>query len=102
MFLAELAYNTVAKEIQELENKKVRRQTALETSTKELEDDHMDLIKFIQEDTKHGEERAEEEKKQQKLKAEKEDRLKGIETSIAAIKSDIDKNKDALGQLVGA
>lgn len=100
--MAELAYNTVAKEIQELENKKVRRQTALETSTKELEDDHMDLIKFIQEDTKHGEERAEEEKKQQKLKAEKEDRLKGIETSIAAIKSDIDKNKDALGQLVGA
>lgn len=71
--MAELAYNTVAKEIQELENKKVRRQTALETSTKELEDDHMDLIKFIQEDTKHGEERAEEEKKQQKLKAEKED-----------------------------
>ena len=32
MFLAELAYNTVAKEIDELENKKDRRKKTLETS----------------------------------------------------------------------
>jgi len=32
MFLAELAYNTVAREIDELENKKDRRKKTLETS----------------------------------------------------------------------
>ena len=40
MFLAELAYNTVAMEIDALETKKERRRTTLETSTKELESDH--------------------------------------------------------------
>ena len=71
-------------------------------STKELENDHVDLIHFIEEDKKHGEERAEEEKRQQKLKNDKEDRLKTVEAVIAATKSEIDKSKDALGQLVGA
>jgi hypothetical protein len=99
MFLAELAYNTVAREIDELENKKDRRKKTLETSQKELEEDHMDLIKFINDDTKHKNEREEEEKRQQKLKAEKEEKLKGIEQQIDIIKSEIDKNKDGLGGL---
>ena len=99
MFLAELAYNTVAREIDELENKKDRRKKTLETSQKELEEDHMDLIKFINDDTKHKNEREEEEKRQQKLKAEKEEKLKGIEQQIDIIKSEIDKNKDVLGGL---
>lgn len=51
MFLAELAYNTVAREITSLEKKKEERQNTLQTSQAELESDHMELIRFINEDT---------------------------------------------------
>jgi chromosome segregation ATPase len=96
MFLAELAYNTVEMKIGELENRKEKRREALETSTKELEQDHIDLIQFINDDTRHKNEREEEEKNQQKRKAEREDKLKKIESNIHGVKTEIDKNKDAL------
>lgn len=59
----------------------------------------MELIRFINEDTQHKNSREEEEKRQQKLKAEKDEKLKGIEQQIQAIKSEIDKNKDGLSVL---
>ena len=99
MFLAELAYNTVAKEIDELERKKENRKQVLEQSQRELEEDHDDLIKFIHNDTKTKNERDDEEKKQLKIKAEKEDKLKSKENEISSIKSEIEKNKDALQAL---
>ena len=48
MFLAELAYNTVAAEIASLEEKKEKRRKLLETSTKELEEDQLDLFTFFE------------------------------------------------------
>lgn len=63
MFLAELAYNTVAREITSLEKKKEERQNTLQTSQAELESDHMELIRFINEDTQHKNSREEEEKR---------------------------------------
>ena len=99
MFLAELAYNTVAKEITQLEDRKKKRKDTLETSQKELDNDHMNLITFINNDTKFKTDREEEEKRQLKLRAEKEEKLKGIEQQIQAIKSEIEKNKDGLGGL---
>jgi hypothetical protein len=47
MFLAELAYNTVAKEIEELEKKQTRRQQVLDASAQELDKDNSDLLTFI-------------------------------------------------------
>lgn len=47
MFLAELAYNTVAKEIDMLENKKENRRRTLEAATGELVADHDGLMHFI-------------------------------------------------------
>lgn len=44
MFLAELAFNTVAKEIDGLDEKQIKRSEALEKSKKELENDHKDLL----------------------------------------------------------
>ena len=51
MFLAELAYNTVQNEIKELDNKKTRREKALQISSEELGADQTDLMQFIQNDS---------------------------------------------------
>ena len=56
----------------------------------------------MEDDKKHKQEREEEEKKQLKIKNERDDKLKAIESNIAGIKSEIDKNKDALVQLEAA
>ena len=96
MFLAELAYNTVAKEIEELEKKQTRRQQVLDARAQELDKDNSDLLTFIQEENKTKMKKEELEKKHLENKKEREDKLKQIESQISSIKSDIDKNKDLL------
>lgn len=52
MFLVELSYKTVDKEIQELTQKQQRKATAIETSQIQLDRDGNKLMKFIGEDQK--------------------------------------------------
>ena len=48
MFLAQLAYKTVEKKIEELDAKTCNRADALKKSNQELEQDQLDLMVFIQ------------------------------------------------------
>ncbi len=48
MFLVELSHNTVKKEIEELDDKSERKAKALEDSRKQLENDNIKLMKFIE------------------------------------------------------
>lgn len=50
MFLVELSYNTIKEEIDDLDNKGKKKEIALEDSKKQLESDHLKLIKFIEQD----------------------------------------------------
>jgi hypothetical protein len=50
MFLVELSFNTVKKEIEELDNKRDRKETAIKSSFDQLETDNTKLIKFIEKD----------------------------------------------------
>jgi hypothetical protein len=50
MFLVELSHNTVKKEIEELDHKSKRKAIALKDSSNDLENDHVKLIKFIEQD----------------------------------------------------
>lgn len=59
-------------------------------------------MQFIHDDTKCKQEREEEEKKQQQERNHKDDKLKKIENNIHQVRSDIEKNKDALGALENA
>ena len=69
MFLAELAYNTVEQEIKELEEKQARRNQSLIDSSKELEDDKMDLHHYIAQDKALREKKEEDQKKLETEKA---------------------------------
>ena len=82
MFLAELAYNTVQNEIKELDNKKTRREKALNTSTKELENDHIDLIQFITDDNNMKAQRDELDKQYQMERNKKDESLKKLDNEI--------------------
>lgn len=50
MFTVELSYNTVKEEIEDLETKSKRKDNALKDSINMLENDHILLMKFIEED----------------------------------------------------
>lgn len=50
MFLVELSYNTIKKEIEELDKKTKDKDLALKNSSAELDEDHLTLIKFIEQD----------------------------------------------------
>ena len=82
MFLAELAYNTVQNEIKELDNKKTRREKALNTSTNELENDHIDLIQFITDDNNMKAQRDELDKQYQMERNKKDESLKKLDNEI--------------------
>ena len=51
MFLVELSFNTVKKEIEELDHKQSRKKTAIETSNAQLLRDNAKLMKFIEADS---------------------------------------------------
>jgi len=94
MFLAELASNTVEKEIEDLELKQSRRDESLLTSQDELEKDNIDLIQFIHHDNHLKQEKEAKEKKELQKKQEKEDQLKQLDAKIQTVKSEIEKNRD--------
>lgn len=63
MFLAELAYDVVDNEINELEDRQERRNDSLIESRKELENDQTDLHQYIAKDKQVKEMKEEEQKK---------------------------------------
>lgn len=48
MFLVELSYNTVKKEIEELDHQSKRKAIALKDSSNQLENDNIKLMRFIE------------------------------------------------------
>ncbi len=46
--MVELSYNTIKKEIEELDKKTKDKDLALKNSSAELDEDHLTLIKFIE------------------------------------------------------
>ena len=94
-----MAYNTVEQEIKELEEKQARRNQSLIDSSKELEDDKMDLHHYIAQDKALREKKEEDQKKLETEKAQKDDRIKKLDQEISAVRSEIEKNKDALVSL---
>lgn len=52
MFLVELSHNTINEEIDDLVKKASRREVAIKESNKQLENDHLKLMRFIEEDNK--------------------------------------------------
>ena len=99
MFLAVLAFNTVEAEIKDLENKENRRKSTLEQSKKDLESDHLELMKFITDDNNKKKETQSREKKMIAERQDKEDTIKKLDGEIQAVKSEIEKNKDNLDGL---
>lgn len=99
MFHAELAYTNVQQEIAQLENKKGERQSALEKSRKELNDDQVALATFIALDEQEKKRKEGDLKKANKNRNDKEESLKSDDSQIQAIISEIDKHKDALTEL---
>ena len=79
MFLAELAFDTVAEEIKELEDRQQRRNESLIDSKKELENDQLDLHQYIAKDKHMKEEKEETEKQLNIEKLGKEERLKKLD-----------------------
>ena len=99
MFLVELSFNTVKKEIEELDHKQSRKKTAIEQSQAQLERDNVKLIKFIDKDQIKTSEAEREAKKAVKDCQALNDDSKDLENKINNVKSDINKNKDTLSAL---
>lgn len=96
MFLVELSYNTVKKEIEELDHKQSRKKTAIETSQVQLEKDGLKLMKYIEKDqikTSKKEKKAKQAMKDAQLLNEE---SKDLENKINNVRSEINKNKDIL------
>ncbi len=96
MFLVELSNNTIKQEIEELDHKSKRKGIALKDSGSQLEADHIKLMKFIESDNITTQDKEKEAEKQVALRKKKEAKIKKIDTKIANLKSDIEKNKDVL------
>lgn len=99
MFLVELSHNTIKKEIDELDNKSKRKDIALKDSTIKLENDHVNLMKFIEQDNLTTQDKDKEAEQMQNVRKKKEKKIKKIDTQIQNLKSDIEKNKDVLNAL---
>lgn len=99
MFLVELSFNTVKKEIEELDHKQSRKKAAIEQSVAQLERDETKLMKFIEKDSIKTSEAEREAKKAMKDCQSLNDDSKDLENKINNVKSDINKNKDTLSAL---
>lgn len=99
MFLVELSFNTVKKEIEELDHKQSRKKTAIEQSQAQLERDNVKLMKFIEKDQIKTSEAEREAKNAMKACQSLNDDSKDLENKINNVKSDINKNKDTLSAL---
>ena len=99
MFHAELAYRNVQNEIALLDHKKGERQAALVKSQHELADDHSALMNFIAQDNREKKDKEQKEKNANQRRTDRDDHIKRLDADILAIKSEIDKHKDALADL---
>jgi chromosome segregation ATPase len=99
MFLVDMSFKTVKREIEELDNKLSRKQTAIETSQAQLDKDNQKLIKFIERDqikTSKKEKKAKQAMKQSQALF---DENKDLDNKINNIRSEISKHKDNLSAL---
>lgn len=99
MFHAELAYKNVQNEIANLTSKQKARDTALQSSKEELNNDRSALMAFIAGDNKEKKDKELKEKLAIAKRQERDDKIKQLDMEIQQVKSDIDKHKDALGDL---
>ena len=99
MFLVELSFNTVKKEIEELDHKQSRKKTAIETSKAQLEKDNLKLMRFIEKDQIKTSQKEKKAKKAQREGQEQQERNKNLDNAINNVRSDISKQKDQLGAL---
>ena len=83
----------------ELEERQQRRNESLIDSSKELEQDKMDLHAYIARDKFVKEQKEEEQKRLEGEKSAKDEKLKKLDQDILQVRSEIEKNKDALGHL---
>ena len=99
MFLVELSHNTIKSEIEELDNKSIRKKNALADSASQLTEDQNKLIKFVDQDNTCTGEKEKEAELQLNIRKQKEKEIKDIDSEIQNLKSEIEKNKDVLGAL---
>lgn len=99
MFLVDLSYNTVRKEIDSMTRTSQMKSTALQESKAQLDEDYSKLMSYIEQDEKQTKN---EEKKAENKQGERKKLdfyVKDKEQKIVNIKSEIDKNKDSLASL---
>lgn len=96
MFMVELSYHTIKKEIEDLDHKSKKKDIALKDSSNQLEDDHLKLIKFIEQDNIITQEKDKEAEKMCANRKLREAKIKKIDTKVINLKSEIDKNKDLM------
>mmetsp|Transcript_29569 Transcript_29569/g.45089 ORF Transcript_29569/g.45089 Transcript_29569/m.45089 type:complete len:216 (-) Transcript_29569:807-1454(-) len=99
MFLVELSYNTIGKEIKDLDTKKNNKSKALEDSKKQLDKDNKLLEQFIETDNQTTSERNKEADNETHKRKTKETMIKQLDARMQNVKSDIDKNLDQLHTL---
>lgn len=99
MFLVELSFNTVKKEIEELDNKRDRKENAIKSSFDQLEEDNTKLIKFIEKDQIKTSKKEKGAKQAMRDCQILQDKNKEYDNLINNIKSDISKQKDVLNSL---
>ena len=82
MFRVQLAYNTLQKEITDLEDHKLKRSLALELSRKELDDDRKEVMNFVNGDNQKRQYKENFEKELIRQKGDKEEILRRQENQI--------------------
>jgi peptidoglycan hydrolase CwlO-like protein len=99
MFLVDLSYNTVKKEINSLIKTSDMKATALEESKSQLDEDYSKLMSYIEQDEKQTQNEVKKADQKQQERKTLDIKLKGKEQEIVNVKSEIEKNKDSLGSL---
>lgn len=94
--MVELAHNTIVDEIAELKEKEQRTRDALADSKANLAEDSVKLLNFIEKDQS----KTEEEQKKADIKLAERKKIEGdikvVDSEVATLKGDIEKNKDLL------
>ena len=80
--MVELSHNTIKTEIEELEHKAKRKDTALKESSSQLEDDHIKLMEFIEDDNTTTQGKDKEAENQQGIRKKKEIEIKNIDQKL--------------------
>lgn len=96
MFRVQLAQNTIAKQITELNGKESMRKRALKKSSDDLEQDRREVIQFVQEQNNKKQQSEDREKQLMKEKQQLDEKIRHNETITAAMKTEIEKENDIL------